>query len=94
MPIIDYKGLGIPEPEEDDRSSASGLVPEGTTYGQWLRGQPKAERERILGPRAKYFDFLSDKFGPEDAIKKFVRQDGAELTLDQLRRRYPDATAS
>ena len=94
VPIIDYKGLGIPEPEEDDRSSASGLVPEGTTYGQWLRGQPKAERERILGPRAKYFDFLSDKFGPEDAIRKFVRQDGAELTLDQLRRRYPDATAS
>lgn len=94
VPIIDYKGLGIPEPEEDERSSASGLVPEGTTYGRWLANQTAAERERILGPRASYFDYLSEQVGPEDAIRKFVRQDGSELTLDQLRRRYPDVSAS
>lgn len=94
VPIIDYKGLGIPEPEEDERSSASGLVPEGTTYGRWLANQTAAERERILGPRASYFDYLSKQVGPEDAIRKFVRQDGSELTLDQLRRRYPDVSAS
>ena len=94
VPIIDYKGLGIPEPEEDERSSASGLVPEGTTYGRWLANQTKAERERILGSRASYFDYLSEQVGPEDAIRKFVRQDGSELTLDQLKSRYPDATAS
>tara|TARA_Y100000004_G_scaffold168231_1_gene201450 strand:- start:2263 stop:3456 length:1194 start_codon:yes stop_codon:yes gene_type:complete len=94
VPIIDYEGLGIPEPEEDERSSASGLVPEGTTYGRWLANQTAAERERILGPRASYFDYLSEQVGPEDAIRKFVRQDGSELTLDQLKSRYPDATAS
>ena len=94
VPIIDYKGLGIPEPEEDERSSASGLVPEGTTYGRWLANQTAAERERILGSRASYFDYLSKQVGPEDAIRKFVRQDGSELTLDQLRRRYPDASVS
>ena len=94
VPIIDYKGLGIPEPEEDERSSASGLVPEGTTYGRWLANQTKAERERILGSRASYFDYLSKQVGPEDAIRKFVRQDGSELTLDQLKRRYPDASPS
>ena len=94
VPIIDYKGLGIPEPEEDERSSASGLVPEGTTYGRWLANQTAAERERILGPRASYFDYLSEQVGPEDAIRKFVRQDGSELTLDQLKRRYPDVSAS
>ena len=94
VPIIDYKGLGIPEPEEDERSSASGLVPEGTTYGRWLANQTKAERERILGSRASYFDYLSKQVGPEDAIRKFVRQDGSELTLDQLKRRYPDVSAS
>ena len=94
VPIIDYKGLGIPEPEEDERSSASGLVPEGTTYGRWLANQTAAERERILGSRASYFDYLSKQVGPEDAIRKFVRQDGSELTLDQLKRRYPDVSAS
>lgn len=92
VPVIDYKGLGIPEPEEDERSSASGLVPEGTTYGRWLADQTAAERQRILGSRASYFDYLSEQVGPEDAIRKFVRQDGSELTLDQLKRRYPDAS--
>ena len=94
VPIIDYEGLGIPEPEEDERSSASGLVPEGTTYGGWLAKQTAAERERILGPRASYFDYLSKQVGPEDAIRKFVRQDGSELTLDQLKSRYPNAAPS
>ena len=94
VPIIDYKGLGIPEPEEDERSSASGLVPEGTTYGRWLANQTAAERQRILGSRASYFDYLTEQVGPEDAIRKFVRQDGSELTLDQLKRRYPDASPS
>lgn len=94
VPIIDYEGLGIPEPEEDERSSASGLVPEGTTYGKWLAGQSAAERKRILGKRASYFDYLSKRVGPEDAIRKFVRQDGSELTLGELKGLYPNATSS
>lgn len=94
VPIIDYKGLGIPEPPEDERSSASGLVPEGTTYGKWLSDQTASERRRILGERASYFDHLSRQVGPEDAIRKFVRQDGSELTLEQLKSRYPNVSSS
>lgn len=39
------------------------------------------------GQRARIFDNLARKFGPSDAIRKFVAKDGSELTLDQLRNR-------
>ena len=39
------------------------------------------------GQRARIFDNLVKKFGPSDAIRKFVAKDGSELTLDQLRNR-------
>jgi SPP1 gp7 family putative phage head morphogenesis protein len=39
------------------------------------------------GQRARIFDNLVRKFGPSDAIRKFVARDGSELTLDQLRNR-------
>jgi hypothetical protein len=38
-----------------------------------------------------YFNRLADKYGPTDAIAKLVRDDGSELTLDQLRARYGPA---
>ena len=37
---------------------------------------------------SKYFDLLSRKHGARDAMAKLVREDGRELTLDELRRRY------
>ena len=91
VPIVDYEGLNIDPPPEDERASASGLVPESTTYGQWLEDLPEKERKEILGPRFKYFDYLSKKIGPTDAIRRFVREDGSELTLAQLQRRYAEA---
>ncbi len=91
VPIVDYEGLGIEPPPEDERASASGLVPESTTYGEWLSKRPKAEQQEILGSRFKYFDYLSKKIGPTDAIRRFVREDGSELTLAQLQRRYGKA---
>jgi hypothetical protein len=91
VPIVDYEGLGIEPPPEDERASASGLVPESTTYGEWLSKRPKAEQQEILGSRSKYFDYLSKKIGPTDAIRRFVREDGSELTLAQLQRRYGKA---
>ena len=43
----------------------------------------------MLGPeKVPYFNRLARKYGPTDAIRKFVREDGSELTLEQLRRRY------
>ena len=89
VPVIDYKGLGIPPPPEGRRAAAGGMVPAGTTYGEWLAKQPKDQQAEILGAgKVDYFRRLSDKYGPRDAIAKMVRDDGSELTLAQLRERY------
>ena len=89
VPVIDYKGLGIPPPPEGRRAAAGGMVPAGTTYGEWLAKQPKDQQAEILGAgKVDYFRRLSDKYGPRDAIAKMVRDDGSELTLAQLRKRY------
>ena len=94
---IDFeKKYGI-APPEGTRASALGQVPESTTYGTWLYTKQKGEtaadlrkrQEQALGPgRVPYFNRLAAKYGPEAAIAKFVRNDGSELTLEQLRSRY------
>jgi SPP1 gp7 family putative phage head morphogenesis protein len=44
MPLLDYKGLGLPEP------------PRRQTYADWLREQPESSQKEILGPaRARLF---------------------------------------
>ena len=89
VPVIDYKALGFPPPPEGRRAAAGGMVPAGTTYGEWLAKQPKDQQAEILGAgKVDYFRRLSDKYGPRDAIAKMVRDDGSELTLAQLRKRY------
>ena len=95
VPLIDYKGLGIPPPKPGKRRSSDGLVPANQTYGQWLSNQSKAVKADVLGPeKVPYFNRLARKYGPTKAIRKFVSQDGSELTLDQLKRRYPSGKAS
>ena len=95
VPLIDYKGLGIPPPKPGKRRSSDGLVPANQTYGQWLSNQSKAVKADVLGPEiVPYFNRLARKYGPTKAIRKFVSEDGSELTLDQLKRRYPSGKAS
>ena len=95
VPLIDYKGLGITPPKPGKRRSSDGLVPANQTYGQWLSNQSKAVKADVLGPeKVPYFNRLSRKYGPTKAIRKFVSQDGSELTLDQLKSRYPSGKAS
>ena len=95
VPLIDYKGLGITPPKPGKRRSSDGLVPANQTYGQWLSNQSKAVKADVLGPeKVPYFNRLSQKYGPTKAIRKFVSQDGSELTLDQLKSRYPSGKAS
>jgi len=95
VPVIDYKGLGIPPPKPGKRRSSDGLVPANQTYGQWLSNQSKAVKADVLGPeKVPYFNRLARKYGPTKAIRKFVSEDGSELTLDQLKRRYPSGKAS
>jgi hypothetical protein len=67
-------------------------VPADQTYGQWLAKQPPDVQVKALGVnKVAYFNRLADKYGPTDAIAKLVRDDGSELTLEQLRKRYGPA---
>ena len=71
------------------RASADGPVPINTSYGQWLKDQPLKTQQDVLGAsKVPYFNRLVDKYGAKDAMAKLVRDDGAELTLVQLRKRY------
>jgi SPP1 gp7 family putative phage head morphogenesis protein len=98
--IINYEELGFDPPPEGTRASIGGQVPIDQTYGQWLAEKQKGEtnadlllrQAKALGAnKAIYFRRLSDKYGPTAAIAKLVRDDGSELTLDQLRARYGPA---
>jgi hypothetical protein len=40
--------------------------------------------------KARYFNRLADRYGPEGAMKRFMREDGSEVSLQELRRRYKD----
>ena len=74
------------------RASADGPVPINTSYGQWLKDQPLKTQQDVLGAsKVPYFNRLVDKYGAKDAMAKLVRDDGAELTLEQLRKRYGPA---
>jgi SPP1 gp7 family putative phage head morphogenesis protein len=95
VPIIDPDIL--PPSTTAKRASADGPVPINTSYGQWLAEKQKGEtnadlrarQEKTLGPgKVPYFNRLVEKYGARDAMAKLVRDDGAELTLVQLRKRY------
>lgn len=87
VPIIDPDIL--PPSTMAKRASMDGPVPANESYGQWLSKQSKTTQAEVLGAeKVAYFNRLSNKYGPKDAIAKMVRDDGSELTLDQLRKRY------
>jgi len=100
--VIDYDALkkmgwDFDVPKEGRRAAAGGMVPANETYGKWLYGQRKAGTKFTPGVRqiealgkekAKYFNRLANKYGADNAIKKFVREDGSEVSLFQLKKRY------
>ena len=91
--IIDYEALGFTPPAQGKRAAQGGMVPANQSYGQWLNNQSKKAKEDILGrEKLPYFNRLVKKYGPTDAIRKFVSEDGSELTLAQLKRRYGSAS--
>ena len=90
VPIIDPDIL--PPSTIAKRASADGPVPINTSYGQWLKDQPLKTQQDVLGAsKVPYFNRLVDKYGAKDAMAKLVRDDGSELTLGQLRKRYGPA---
>ena len=87
VPIIDPDIL--PPSTTAKRASADGPVPINTSYGQWLKDQPRSVQQDVLGPgKVPYFNRLVEKYGARDAMAKLVRDDGSELTLIELRKRY------
>ena len=87
--VIDYDNLPFDPPPRGKRAAQGGMVPADQSYGQWLAKQSKATQAEALGKsKVPYFEKLSAKHGPKDAIAKLVRDDGSELTLQDLRRRY------
>ena len=87
VPVIDPDIL--PPSTTATRASKDGQVPINQSYGEWLAKQPRSVQADALGPgKVAYFNKLADKYGPRDAIAKLVRDDGAEVTLEQLRKRY------
>ena len=106
VPVIDYERLGIEPPPPSQlrrpntafgpsRTTRGDTVPDNQTYGEWLDKQPKTVKENVLGSeKVPYFNRLARKYGPTDAIRKFVSEDGSELTLAQLKQRYPNGKAA
>jgi SPP1 gp7 family putative phage head morphogenesis protein len=92
VPVIDYEDLGFDPPPVGKRAAKGGMVPADQSYGQWLYDEDSARgRQRqadVLGSKAPYFRKLVRKHGARDAIAKLVRDDGSELTLADLRKRY------
>jgi len=87
VPIIDPDIL--PPSTVATRASKDGPVPVNTSYGQWLKNQPRSVQEEVLGKdKVVYFNKLAEKHGARDAMAKLVRDDGSELSLDDLRKRY------
>ncbi len=88
VPVIDYEDLGFEPPRPGKRAAKGGMVDADTNYGQWLLDQGTAQQQEVLGSKAPYFRLLARKYGARDAMAKLVRDDGSEVTLEQLRRRY------
>jgi len=90
VPIIDPDIL--PPSTTATRASKDGQVPINQSYGEWLAKQPRIVQAEALGPeKVPYFNRLANKYGPRNAIAKLVRDDGSEVTLEQLRKRYGPA---
>ena len=103
VPIVDYAGLkkkypGLEEPPKGDitrpTGEGTGRVPENTTYGDWLLKQNKEIQVKTLGSEGKvnYFKKLAKQQGSgQKALRKIIRNDGSERSLEDLERLYGKA---
>lgn len=74
-------GIDIAEAPAGTRASLTGQVPATTTYADWLRDQPRAVQDEILGAgRADIF-----RSGGV-AFERFVDDRGRPVSIEELRR--------
>ena len=90
VPVLDDDELEKKFP--DTRPSATGRVPQNTNYGTWLKDNP-AIQTKTLGNKKKFFNYLIDKKkkSPREALRLIIRDDGTELSLKDLVKKYPKA---
>ena len=104
VPVVDFDGLQKkypnlekpPATQFDTRPSATGRVPQGTTYGNWLLNQDKKLQVKTLGNEGKvnYFKKLAKREGSgQAALKKMIRNDGSEVSLARLKQLYGKPSA-
>ena len=100
VPVVDYEGLSKRKGFEDlkqppvgkvvSRPSATGRVPQGTQYGDWLLTQEKKLQIKTLGSegKVKIFKKLGEKIGGQSALRKIIRSDGTAIPLETLKKVY------
>ena len=104
VPVVDFDGLQKkypklekpPATQFDTRPSATGRVPQGTTYGNWLLDQDRKLQIKTFGNEGKvnYFRKLAKKEGSgQAALRKMIRNDGSERSLKDLERLYGKPSA-
>ena len=91
IPIIDDEDLRKKFP--DTRPSAVGRVPQNLSYPDWLKDNPSMQT-KALGNKKPFFNYLIEKKrkSPRDALRLIIKDDGTELTLKELAKKYPNAT--
>jgi hypothetical protein len=81
VPVIDWAGLGLTNPESivpTERASMSGPT-RARNYGSWLKEQPVGIQDDILGvTKGKLF-----RTG-DVSLRDLVRQDGTAISLEEL----------
>ena len=90
VPIIDDEDLRKKFP--DTRPSSVGRVSQDESYPDWLKKNPSMQTE-ALGNKKPFFNYLinTKNKSPREALRQIIRDDGTELSLKDLIKKYPKA---
>ena len=90
VPIIDDDDLRRRFP--DTRPSSIGRVSQDESYPDWLNKNPSMQTE-ALGNKKPFFNYLvkTKNKSPREALRQIIRDDGSELSLKDLMKKYPKA---
>lgn len=79
-------GFNAEDFRPETRASMNGKVSADLTYYEWLKKQSASVQEDVLGPR-RFKLWKEGGIAPE----RFVNDQGRQFTLEELRRKMPDA---
>ena len=90
VPVIDDDDLRRKFP--DTRPSSVGRVSQDESYPDWLNKNPSMQSE-ALGNKKPFFNYLvkTKNKSPREALRQIIRDDGSELSLKDLMKKYPKA---